>query len=75
MPYTPMRGPRRGLVVYQLLLILLGLALLLWLLVTLVNRDDRPALLTPADSAVIDTAPITVPALQDTTPAADTTVP
>jgi hypothetical protein len=57
---------RQGLVVYQLLLILLAVALLIWLIVTLVNRDDGPADLTPADSAVIDTAPIPVPAEPDT---------
>lgn len=68
-----MRGARRGLVVYQLLLILLGLALLIWLVVTLVNRNDAPATLTPADSAVIDTAPIPVPVTPDTAMTADTT--
>jgi hypothetical protein len=70
-----MRGPRRGLVVYQLLLILLALALLVWLIVTLVNRDSRPALLTPVDSAVVDTAPIPVPEPPDTAAATDTSVP
>lgn len=62
---------RRGLVVYQLLLILLAVALLIWLIVTLVNRDDEPADLTPADSAVIDTAPIPVPTEPDTAIPAD----
>jgi hypothetical protein len=70
-----MRGLRRGLVVYQLLLILLGLALLIWLIVTLVNRNTAPTTLTPADSAVIDTAPIPVPAMPDTVTATDTPVP
>jgi hypothetical protein len=74
-----MRGSRRGLVVYQLLLILLGLALLIWLVVTLVNRNTEPAPLTPADSAVIDTAPFPVPVTPEPTPPdttpADTTTP
>ena len=81
MTVSPMRAARRGLVVYQLLLILLALALLIWLVVTLVNRNEAPATLTPADSAVIDTAPIPVPVIPDpamtadTSAAADTTTP
>lgn len=56
-----MRAHRRGLVVYQLLLILLGLALLLWLIVTLVNRGDEPEPAVPVEPAVVDTAPVPVP--------------
>lgn len=76
-----MRGQRRGLVVYQLLLILLVVALLVWLIITLVNRNGAAPSITPADSAVIDTAPFPVPAtpdtasVRDTTAATDTSVP
>lgn len=66
-----MRGSRRGLVVYQLLLILLAVALLIWLIVALVNRNGGTPSIAPADSAVVDTAPFPVPAVPDTTAAAD----
>src|SRR5690606_14862644 len=70
-----MRGKRRGLVVYQLLLILLAVALLIWLIVTLVNRNGPTPSIAPADSAVIDTAPVPVPVLPDSVPlTADTAV-
>ena len=67
-----MRGPRRGLVVYQLLLILLAVALLIWLIVTLVNRTGAEPSITPVDSAVVDTAPFPVPVVPDTPLSADT---
>lgn len=77
-----MRGKRRGLVVYQLLLILLAVALIIWLIVTLVNRNGTTPSIAPADSAVIDTAPVPVPMPPDTVPvppdtavAADSMVP
>jgi hypothetical protein len=70
-----MRGPRRGLVVYQLLLILLVVALLIWLIITLVNRNGAALSITPADSAVIDTAPFPVPVTPDTPIAVDSAVP
>ena len=70
-----MRGPRRGLVVYQLLLILLVVALLIWLIITLVNRNGAAPSITPADSAVIDTAPFPVPVTPDTPIAVDSAVP
>lgn len=56
---------------YQLLLILLGLALLIWLVLTLVSRGDDSEVGAPVDSAVVDTAPIPVPAAV-TDSAADT---
>ena len=70
-----MRVPRRGLVVYQLLLILLVVALLIWLIITLVNRNGAALSITPADSAVIDTAPFPVPVTPDTPIAVDSAVP
>jgi hypothetical protein len=70
-----MRGPRRGLVVYQLLLILLVVALLIWLIITLVNRNGAVPSIAPADSAVIDTAPFPVPVTPDTPIAVDSAVP
>lgn len=70
-----MRKPRRGLLVYQLLLILLVVALLIWLIITLVNRSGPAPSITPADSAVIDTAPVPVPTVPDTTASMDTITP
>lgn len=69
-----MRKPRQGLLVYQLLLILLVVALLIWLIITLVNRNGPAPVMTPSDSALIDTAPVPVPEVPDTA-AADTTTP
>jgi hypothetical protein len=54
---------RRGLVVYQLLLILLGLALLIWLIFVFVSRSGNEPITAPADTSVVDTAPIPVPSL------------
>jgi hypothetical protein len=70
-----MRRPRRGLVVYQLLLILLAVALLIWLIVALVNRNGGTPSIAPVDSAVVDTAPFPVPATPDTVIAVDSAVP
>lgn len=59
---------RRGLVVYQLVLILLVAAILIWLIFMLVNRKESVPAAAPVDSAVVDTAPIPVPqAPADTT--------
>lgn len=60
---------RRGLVVYQLLLILLGLALLIWLIFALINRRGTAPVSAPADSAVVDTAPFPVPEMSADTAA------
>lgn len=60
---------RRGLVVYQLILILLAVAVLIWLIFMLVN-DSADPIIAPADSALVDTAPTPVPS----TPA-DTSLP
>lgn len=70
-----MRSSRRGLVVYQLLLILLGLAILVWLAITFLNRPEENAVPdadTPA--AVIDTAPVPVPPV-DSAPVAGDSIP
>lgn len=67
---------RRGLVVYQLVLILVAVAILIWLIFTLINREESVPAPTPADSAIVDTAPFPVPATPvdtaDTTAATDT---
>ena len=52
---------RRGLVVYQLVLILLGAAILIWLIFIFVNREESVPAAAPADSALVDTAPFPVP--------------
>lgn len=54
---------RSGLVVYQLLLLLLGLALLVWLIFMFINRNGPEPITAPAEPAVVDTAPIPVPSL------------
>lgn len=48
---------RRGLVVYQLLLILIAVAVLIWLIFMLVNRRQNVPVSSPAESGVVDTAP------------------
>ena len=59
---------RRGLVVYQLVLILVAVAILIWLIFMLVNREENVPAAAPTDSAVVDTAPFPVPATaSDTT--------
>jgi hypothetical protein len=63
---------RRGLVVYQLVLILVAVAILIWLIFMLVNREQSVPVAAPVDSAVVDTAPIPVPtAPADTTDTAE----
>ena len=53
---------RRGLVVYQLVLILVAVAILIWLILMLVNREESVPAAPPVDSALVDTAPFPVPA-------------
>ena len=68
---------RRGLVVYQLVLILLGAAILIWLIFMFANREESVPAAPPADSALVDTAPFPVPTTPvdtaDTTGTDDTT--
>lgn len=63
---------RRGLVVYQLALILVAVAIGIWLIFMLVNRKESVTASAPIDSALVDTAPFPVPTTPvDTTDTAE----